>query len=80
MGKLMNRIPELLKEKSFRDKKWYLQKDMALGCGLSGNAISRLMRYKTLDNVPLSHVRAVAKWLEVHIEELIEEVDDDDVS
>jgi DNA-binding Xre family transcriptional regulator len=73
MGRLINRIPELLKEKSFRDKKWYLQKEMALGCGLAESAISRLMRYETLDNVPFSHVLAVARWLEVHVEELARE-------
>jgi transcriptional regulator with XRE-family HTH domain len=70
MGRLINRIPELFQRKGIRDKKRYLQKDMALGCGLSGNAISRLMRYETLDNVPFSHIVAVAKWLEVHAEEL----------
>jgi hypothetical protein len=31
------------------------------------------MHYETLDNVPLSHALAVAKWLEVHVEELVRE-------
>lgn len=70
----MNRIPELLQEKGLRDKKWYRQKDMARGAGLSENAISRLMRYETLDNVPYSHILAVSKWLGVHAEELSEEI------
>jgi transcriptional regulator with XRE-family HTH domain len=76
MGRLVNRIPELLQIKGLRDKTRYLQKDMALGSGLSQNAISRLMRYETLDNVPLSHALAVAKWLEVHVEELVREVEE----
>lgn len=71
MGKLMNRIPELLQEKGLRDRKWYRQKDMAKGAGLSENAISRLMRYTTLDNVPFSHILAVSNWLGVHAEELV---------
>jgi transcriptional regulator with XRE-family HTH domain len=70
MGTHRNRIPELLQLKGIRDKKRYLQKDLAQGSGLSENAISRLMRYEALDNVPFSHILAVAKWLEVHAEEL----------
>jgi hypothetical protein len=70
VGKLKNRIPELLQIKGLWDKTRYLQKDLAEGSGLGDSAISRLMRYKTLDNVPFSHVVAVAKWLEVHVEEL----------
>jgi hypothetical protein len=36
------------------------------------------MRYETLDNIPLSQLIPVAKWLEVHVEELVrgEETDD----
>jgi transcriptional regulator with XRE-family HTH domain len=70
MGRWKNRIPELLQLKGIRDKKRYLQKDLAEGSGLVDSAVSRLMRYETLDNVPFSHIVAVAKWLEVHAEEL----------
>ena len=70
MGRWKNRIPELLQLKGIRDRKRYTQKEMAQGCGLAESAISRLMRYEALDNVPFSHILAVAKWLEVHAEEL----------
>jgi transcriptional regulator with XRE-family HTH domain len=73
MGKLGNRIPELLQVKGIRNRKRYTQKEMAQGSGLSEGAISRIMRYETLDNVPFSHVLAVARWLEVSVEELIYE-------
>jgi transcriptional regulator with XRE-family HTH domain len=73
MGRLINRIPEMLQRKGLRDNKRYLQKDLAQGSGLADSAISRLMRYEALDNVPLSLVMAVAKWLEVPIEELVRE-------
>jgi transcriptional regulator with XRE-family HTH domain len=73
MGKLKNRIPELLQLKGIRDKKRYTQKEMAIGAGLYEGAVSRIMRYETLDNVPFSHVLAVARWLEVPVEELIYE-------
>ena len=43
MGKLKNRIPELLQLKGIRDRKRYLQKDLAEGSGLADSAISRLM-------------------------------------
>ena len=76
MGKLKNRIPELLQRKGIRDNKRYTQKEMAIGAGLYEGAVSRLMRYNTLDNVPLSHALAVARWLEVHVEELVREEDD----
>jgi DNA-binding Xre family transcriptional regulator len=76
MGRLINRIPELLQIKGLRDKTRYLQKDLAEGSGLAQSAVSRLMRYDTLDNVPFSHVVAVAKWLEVHVEELAYEEDE----
>jgi hypothetical protein len=46
---------------------------MAIGAGLYEGAVSRIMRYETLDNVPFSHVLAVARWLEVSVEELIYE-------
>jgi transcriptional regulator with XRE-family HTH domain len=73
MGKLKNRIPELLQVKGIRDKKRYTQKEMAIGAGLYEGAVSRIMRYETLDNVPFSHVLAVARWLGVPVEELIYE-------
>jgi transcriptional regulator with XRE-family HTH domain len=63
----------MLQKKGLRDNKRYTQRDMASGIGLSDNAISRLMRYETLDNVPLGHVLMIAKWLEVPVEELIYE-------
>jgi transcriptional regulator with XRE-family HTH domain len=73
MGRYLNRIPAMLQKKGLRDNKRYTQRDMASGIGLSDNAISRLMRYETLDNVPLGHVLMIAKWLEVPVEELIYE-------
>jgi transcriptional regulator with XRE-family HTH domain len=78
MGKLKNRIPELLQRKGLRDDTRYSQKHLAEGSGLADSAISRLMRYETLDNIPLSQLIPVAKWLEVHVEELVrgEETDD----
>jgi transcriptional regulator with XRE-family HTH domain len=78
MGKLMNKIPGLLQRKGLRDNKRYSQKEMARGCGLSEGAISRLMRYASLDNVPFSHVLAVAKWLEVPVEALVQESNADE--
>jgi transcriptional regulator with XRE-family HTH domain len=71
MGRLKNRIPELLQRKGIRDNKRYTQKEMAIGCGLSEGAISRIMRYETLDNVPLGQVFIVAQWLEVSVEEVV---------
>jgi transcriptional regulator with XRE-family HTH domain len=73
MGKFINRIPELLQRKGLRDNKRYSQRDLARGAGVSDNAISRLMRYETLDNIPLGHALSIAKWLEVHVEELVRE-------
>ena len=80
MGKLMNRIPELLAQKDIRDKKRYFQRDMARGTGLSDNAISRLMHYQTLDNVPFHTILAVADWLEVDNPRELVEVSDTDIS
>ena len=65
MPTLVNRIPELLQKKGLRDNKRYLQRDMARGSGLSDNAISRLMRYETLENIPFGHMLAVGNWLGV---------------
>jgi transcriptional regulator with XRE-family HTH domain len=73
MGKLRNRIPELIQLKGIRDNKRYTQKEMARGCGLSEGAISRIMRYETIDNVPFGHALIVAQWLEVPMEELVRE-------
>jgi transcriptional regulator with XRE-family HTH domain len=80
MGKLVNRIPELLARKDIRDKKRYSQRDMARGTGLSDNAISRLMRYKTLDNIPLHAILALADWLGIDNPRELVEVSDTDIS
>ena len=72
-GKLINRIPVLLAEKEVRYKTRYTQRDMAQGTGLADIAISRLMRYKTLDNVTFSSIVKVARWLEVNPLDLFEE-------
>jgi transcriptional regulator with XRE-family HTH domain len=73
MGKLRNRIPELIQMKGIRDKKRYTQKEMAIGTGLYESAISRIMRYETLDNIPFGHIFIIARWLEVPVEELVQE-------
>jgi transcriptional regulator with XRE-family HTH domain len=73
MGKFKNRIPELIQRKGLRDNKRYSQRDLARGAGVSDNAVSRLMRYQTLDNIPLGHALAIAKWLEVAVEDLVRE-------
>jgi transcriptional regulator with XRE-family HTH domain len=73
MGKLRNRIPELIQLKGIRDNKRYTQKEMAIGTGLYESAISRMMRYETLDNVPFGHLFVIAQWLEVPMEELVRE-------
>ena len=79
MPKLLNRIPELLQKKGLRDNKRYLQRDMARGSGLSDNAISRLMRYETLENIPFGHMLAVGNWLGVEdLRELVKQVDDEE--
>ena len=75
MGKYSNRIPELLQRKGLRDNKRYSQRDLARGAGVSDNAVSRLMRYETLDNIPLGHALSIAKWLEVSVEDLVRESD-----
>jgi transcriptional regulator with XRE-family HTH domain len=78
MGHLINRIPQVVAQKDIRDKKRYSQRDIARGTGLSDNAISRIMRYKTLDNVPFHTILAVADWLGVtDVRELVEVSDDD---
>jgi transcriptional regulator with XRE-family HTH domain len=65
MSKLVNRIPELLARKELRDNKRYSQRDMARGTQLSDNAISRVLRYETLDNVSFGILLAIADWLGV---------------
>ncbi|MDQ7036389.1 MAG: helix-turn-helix transcriptional regulator [Anaerolineae bacterium] len=65
MGKLINKIPELLIYKVMRDKQRYSQRAMAQGTDLTDSAISRILRYKTLDNVPLGNIIKIAQWLEV---------------
>jgi transcriptional regulator with XRE-family HTH domain len=74
MGKLKNRIPELLIEKERRDKKRYSQRDMAKGTNLTDTAISRFMRYETLDSIAYSSALVMARWLDVSMEELTEEI------
>jgi transcriptional regulator with XRE-family HTH domain len=65
MSKLVNRIPELLARKELRDNKRYSQRDMARGTKLSDNAISRVLRYETLDSVSFGILIAIADWLGV---------------
>jgi transcriptional regulator with XRE-family HTH domain len=77
MGKLLNRVPELLQLKGIRDKKRYTQRDMARGSGLLEAAISRIMHYETLDNVPFGHLVAIGNWLGVEdLRDLYEAVAD----
>jgi transcriptional regulator with XRE-family HTH domain len=77
MGRLINRIPVVLAQKEVRYKTRYTQKDMADGTGLTGTAISRFMRYKTLDNVAFSSIVKLARWLEVNPLDLFEESETD---
>jgi transcriptional regulator with XRE-family HTH domain len=77
MVKYMNRIPELMQRKGLRDNKRYSQKDMVEGTGLTSGAVSRIVNNRTLDHVPLSSAVPIARWLGVHVEELVKEVDDD---
>jgi hypothetical protein len=77
MGKLKNRIPELIQRKGIQDGKRYLQQDMARGSGLSEGSISRIMRYETLDNVPYGHLFAIGNWLGVDdLRDLVKVVDE----
>jgi transcriptional regulator with XRE-family HTH domain len=75
MGKHINKIPELLIAKEMRDKKRYTQRDLADGTGLTDAAISRFMRYDTLDNIAYSSAFAIAEWLGVSMEELSQRED-----
>jgi transcriptional regulator with XRE-family HTH domain len=77
MGKLRNRIPELLALKEIRDKKRYTQHEMALGTGLTDISISRFMRHETLDNITYASALALAQWLGVTMEELTEQESSD---
>jgi transcriptional regulator with XRE-family HTH domain len=73
MGKLINNIPILLLEKDLRERKRHSQKEMSDGTGLTDSAISRILRYKTLDKVPLESIVKIAKWLGVSPLDLFEE-------
>jgi transcriptional regulator with XRE-family HTH domain len=76
MRKLKNRIPELIQRTGIQDGKRYLQQDMARGSGLSDAAVSRIMRYKTLDNVLYGHLFAIGNWLGVEdLRDLVKVVD-----
>ena len=77
MGRLINRIPVVLAQKEVRYKTRYTQKDIADGTGLTDTAISRFMRYKTLDNVAFSSIVKLARWLEVNPLDLFEESETD---
>jgi transcriptional regulator with XRE-family HTH domain len=80
MGRYVNKIPELLIQKMMRDKRRYSQHDVAVGAGLTDPTISRIMNYKTIDNVPFASLIQIAAWLEVSPLELYElrEVDEDE--
>ena len=56
----------------------YSQRDMAEGTGLTDSAISRILRYKTLDNVPIGNILKIAEWLEVEPWDLFEISDKED--
>jgi transcriptional regulator with XRE-family HTH domain len=78
MSKLKNKIPELIQRKGIQDGRRYTQRDMAQGTGLSDGAISRIMRYETLDNVPYGHLFAIGNWLGVEdLRDLVKVVDED---
>ena len=77
MGRLKNKIPAQLIYKEVRHMQRYSQKEMAQGSGLAESAISRVLRYKTLDNVPLGSIIKIAEWLEVSPLELFEVSDEE---
>ena len=77
MGRLTNRIPELIQRKGLRDNKRYVQKDMVEGTGLTSAAISRIFNNRTLDNTSFLSAYAIAKWLEVPMEELVHDEEAD---
>jgi hypothetical protein len=79
MRKLKNRIPELIQRKGIQDGKRYLQQDMARGTGLLESAISRIMRYETLENVPYGHLFAIGNWLGVEdLRDLVKVVEENE--
>jgi transcriptional regulator with XRE-family HTH domain len=80
MGRYVNKIPELLIQKMMRDKRRYSQHDMAIGTDLTDSTVSRIMNYKTIDNVPFASLIQIAVWLEVSPFELYElrDVDEDE--
>jgi transcriptional regulator with XRE-family HTH domain len=78
MGKYLNRITLELINKEQRDKRRYTQHDMAVGTNLTDSAISRILSYEALDNVPFGSIIRIARWLEVHPYELFEESEADD--
>ena len=78
MRRYLNRISLQLINKEQRDKRRYSQHDMALGTDLTDSTISRILSYKTLDNVPFGSMVRIARWLEVHPFELFEESDSDE--
>jgi transcriptional regulator with XRE-family HTH domain len=63
--KMVNRIPEYLARKELRENKRYSQHEMALGTNLTDNAISRILRYETLDKISFASIVAIADWLGV---------------
>jgi transcriptional regulator with XRE-family HTH domain len=65
-----SRMLELLSKKELRDKKRYTQLDIAAGTGLTGAAISRIMRQENIDNLTYLSAKALAQWFEVSMEEL----------
>ena len=68
-----NRILELLSRKELRDKKRYTQLDIAAGTGLTGAAISRILRQENIDNLTYLSAKSLAQWLGVSMEELGQE-------
>jgi transcriptional regulator with XRE-family HTH domain len=81
VGRFVNKIPELLIRKEYMDKKRYSQRDMAQGTDLTDAAISRILRYKTLDKVPFETIIKISKWLDIDnpldlIEESETDIDD----
>jgi transcriptional regulator with XRE-family HTH domain len=78
LGKLKNKIPALLIHKEMRHMQRYSQRDMAEGTDLTDSAISRILRYKTLDNVPIGNILKIAEWLEVEPWDLFEISDEEE--
>ena len=73
MDKQLNKIPMLLSQKELRDGRRYKQKDIAMGTGLSGTIVSRVMNDSDISGLTYGSAKVLAQWLGVSMEELGQE-------